>query len=403
MYSHAFAPHIGGVETVVMSLAIGLAGGKQADGTTGAKVTVVTRTPRGSFDDEFLPFQVMRQPPLRELLRLIRTADVIHLFGPTLLPMLVALFLRKPLVVEHCGFQAICPNGLLLYEPTQEPCPGHFMAGRHGECIRCNSNIGRRNSLKLWFLTFLRRWLCTCAQSNIMLTNWLGDLLDLPRSTTIYPGLPDKGASEFSPHSSMHTTFAFVGRLVSTKGAQSLLYAASQLRTEGLYYRLKVIGDGPDREALQQQAIALGLMEAVQFVGYLPPEALEEHLAEAGTVVMPSLAGETFGMVAAENMSRGKLVVVSDIGALREVIGDAGLWFAPNDIQGLASCLRRVLKESDLAEALSKKARQRALRLFREERSVAEHFNVYLQLLGGFGPSPEQHGPGAQTLQRSDR
>jgi glycosyltransferase involved in cell wall biosynthesis len=49
------------------------------------------------------------------------------------------------------------------------------------------------------------------------------------------------------------------------------------------------------------------------------------HLAEAATVVMPSMAGEVFGMVAAENMARGKLIILSDVGSLREVIGDTGL------------------------------------------------------------------------------
>ena len=122
------------------------------------------------------------------------------------------------------------------------------------------------------------------------------------------------------------------------------------------------------------------LADSVQFLGHLPPERLEEHLLEAATVVMPSLAGEVFGLVAAENMLRGKLVIVSDVGALREVIGDAGWSFAPGDSKGLAACLRRVLTEPGLAKELGEKARQRALNLFREERMVAEHLAVYHQL-----------------------
>src|SRR5438094_904010 len=144
--------------------------------------------------DASLPFRVVRRPSLLELLRLIRAADVIHLAGPSFIPMLLGLFLRKPVVVEHHGFQTICPNGQLLYEPTQTPCPGHFMAGRHSECIRCNAQLGLLGSLKLWLLTFPRRWLCTRARSNIMPTEWLSTLLRLPRSTTIYHGLPENGS-----------------------------------------------------------------------------------------------------------------------------------------------------------------------------------------------------------------
>ena len=392
IYTHTFAPNIGGVETVVKSLASGFARWQGADGTPGVIVTVATRTRRGACDDKILPFQVVRLPSMRKLLCLIWAADIVHLFGPALLPMLMALLFRKPLVVEHCGFQAICPNGQLFFEPTQKPCPGHFMAGRHGECIRCNANIGRLNSIKLWILSFLRRWLCARAQSNIVLTNWLGELLHLPRSTTVYPGLPDNGYCELSRCASLCSTFAFVGRLVSTKGVQTLLQAVQQLRAEGLRLRLKVIGDGPDREPLRQQASALGVAESIEFLGYLSPERLEEHLAAAATVVMPSLAGETFGMVAAENMSRGKLLVVSDVGAMREVIGDTGMSFAPGDIEGLACCLRRVLKEPDLAHACGKMARQRALKLFREERRVGEHLAVYRRILKGSNPSPNGQG-----------
>ncbi len=92
-------------------------------------------------------------------------------------------------------------------------------------------------------------------------------------------------------------------------------------------------------------------------------------------------------MVAAENMLRGKLVIVSDIGAMREVIGDAGLSFPPGDAAGLATCMRRVLDNPDLAPMLGAKARQRALRVFQEKRMVAEHLSVYRRLSGYMGAS----------------
>ncbi|PYV30237.1 MAG: hypothetical protein DMG22_20950 [Acidobacteria bacterium] len=377
IYTHAFAPQIGGVETVVMSLAKGLAGLGQANGIGSAEVTVATSTLRGDFDDASLPFRVVRRPSLLELLRLIRAADVIHLAGPSFIPMLLGLFLRKSVVVEHHGFQTICPNGQLLYEPTQTPCPGHFMAGRHSECIRCNAQLGLLGSLKLWLLTFPRRWLCKRAQSNITPTKWLGRLLRLPRSTTIYHGLPENGSRDFSRSSSGNTTFAFLGRLVGTKGARTLLEAAQQLSAQGFHYRLKVIGDGPDRESLQQQAVALGLADSVQFLGYVAPERLEEELAEAATVVMPSIAGEVFGMVAAENMSRGKLVIVSDVGAMREVVGDAGLSFAPGDARALAQCMKRILEDATLPVHLGLEARRRASEQFGQEKMVLQHLQVY--------------------------
>src|SRR5438105_11408874 len=99
IYTHAFAPKIGGVETYVMLLAQGLARRlRQAEADV--LVTVATPTQAGESNDKALPFRVVRQPGLALLLRLLWRADVIHLAGPAFVPMLVGILLRKPVVVE---------------------------------------------------------------------------------------------------------------------------------------------------------------------------------------------------------------------------------------------------------------------------------------------------------------
>src|ERR1700684_3318192 len=103
IYAHAFAPKVGGVESAVMSLAMGVA--KSQAGSSVTYVTVVTPTPRGELDDASLPFHVVRQPGASRLISLIRSSDVVHLAGPCFVPLAMALLLRKPVVVEHHGFQ----------------------------------------------------------------------------------------------------------------------------------------------------------------------------------------------------------------------------------------------------------------------------------------------------------
>lgn len=390
IYSRAFAPMVGGVETVVMSLAKGLATAEHTDGFEKPEVTVATPASPGSFNDAALPFRVVRQPSLLRLLNLVWDADLLHLAGPALLPMFLGFVLRKPYVVEHHGFQAVCPNGLLLHEPTQSPCPGHFMAGRHAECIHCNLQLGRLGSRRSWVLTFARRRLAARAGFNLTPTHWLEELLNLPRSKTIYHGLPETSSSGKPQYSSACKSFAFVGRLVSTKGVHSLLLAVHQLWREGFEFRLKLIGDGPERPGLEREAVALGLKEYVQFLGFLPE--IEEHLRDVEAVIMPSLAGEVFGLAAAENMLRGKLMITSTAGALKEVVGDFGLLFPPGDIRCLADCLRRVLVEPDLAKLLGERARERAFQLFQEGQMVAEHLACYRQILqGSFAATEPQH------------
>jgi len=378
LYTHTFAPKVGGQESIVMLLARGLA--RFSSFNDLIELVLVTPTPASGMKDTELPFRVVRQPSLPVLLRLLHRADVVHLAGPLFLPMVLGTLLRKPIVVEHHGFQVICPNGQLLFEPTQEPCPGHFMAKRYSECIRCNSQRGKLRSMKMWLLTFPRRWLCQHLATNVLPTNWLGTLLQLNRMETIVHGLPPIETEVARGVPPRVPTFAFVGRLVSTKGVRVLLRAAQQLKTTGLSFRVKIIGPGPDRPGLERLARDLQVEDCVEFLGYIPLEQLERSLADATAIVMPSLAGEVFGLVAAEEMQRGRLVIVSDIGALAEVVGDAGLKFPPGDAHALARCMETVITNPSLAQELGRKASWRAAQFFSADQMASEHFRVYEEL-----------------------
>src|SRR5229473_7178214 len=88
IYSHAFAPQIGGVETYAMHLARGLA---ERDGGKSVRVTVVTQSPRKDFDDSAMPFAIVRHSGIARLRKLIRESDVVHLAGPVILPLMLTL------------------------------------------------------------------------------------------------------------------------------------------------------------------------------------------------------------------------------------------------------------------------------------------------------------------------
>ncbi len=109
-YSHFFAPSIGGVETIVLSLARGLAEVWTSQDLPEFELTLATQTPAESFDDRVLPFRILRQPSLVQLWRLIRLSDIIHVAGAALSPVALGLLAGKPVVVEHHGFQVICPD-----------------------------------------------------------------------------------------------------------------------------------------------------------------------------------------------------------------------------------------------------------------------------------------------------
>jgi len=378
IYSHFFAPSVGGVESIVQSLATGLSGITDPRGIPEFQVTVATQTSREQFDDKALPFQVIRRPGRLGLFKLIRQSDVLHVSGPALLPLAFATLLGKPAVLEHHGFQAICPNGQLFIESNLAGCPGHFMADRHLKCLQCNSDQGWITSARMWFLTFIRRTLAARVRANVSPTDWLAGMLDLPRIVPIPHGLETRhfAHSRELAHRDQ-PLIVFQGRLVSTKGADILLRAASNLLEQSYAIELLLIGDGPERARLESIAAKPPLKGKVRFAGRVPPADLERQLSQATVVVVPSLSGEVFGLVVAENMLRAVPLVVSDLGAFVEVIGESRSVFSTGDVGDLTRRLKSLLDDPEQRTAMGIAARHRALEMFSIEKMVGRHADLY--------------------------
>jgi glycogen synthase len=394
LYSHFFAPSVGGVETSVESLAQGLHETRDSE----MSVTVVTQTASGAFDDSAFSFRVVRRPTLAKLWRLIRQSDIVHIAGPSLAPLCIAFVARKPFVVEHHGYQAICPNGLLTRFPDRTICPGHFQAHRYWKCLRCrNCELSALQSLSSLLLMFPRSWLVRRAAKNVAITRHVLERQKLPRSEVVYYGIEDPlvslnaGFASINPRATI--TFAFVGRFVPEKGIPILLEAARQLSKEGHTFAIRLVGDGPDRAILESLIRRDHLEKHVSITGYVKGPKLTEALKDVHVVVMPSVWEETAGLAAIEQMMRGRLVIASEIGGLPEVIASTGLRFAHGCAEALTDCMRRVLREPGLIDALGSEARIRALSLFARARMIDDHRDVYRTVLGNAATSTGQALP----------
>ena len=385
IYSHFFSPSVGGVESSVRSLAGGLVEMRN-NTNTDFKVTVVTQSGVGAADDSAFSFSVVRRPPLIKLWTLVRESDIVHIAGPSLVPLLLAFLARKPAVVEHHGYQAICPNGLLTYQPRRTICPGHFQARRYWKCWRCQNNeLSPQRSLMNLLRMFPRSWLVRRAARNVAITGHVRDRHKLPRTEVVYYGIEDplaKGSAVLPvTNPTDKISFAFVGRFVPEKGIPILLEATRQLLSEGESFDVRLIGDGPERERLDGIIRREKLENHVRITGYLAATALTESLRDVQVVVMPSVWEETAGLAAIEQMMRGRLVIASNIGGLSEVVGGTGLRFTAGDATALAECMRRVLHEPTLIDAMGRAARARALSLFVGQRMIEEHRRVYRDVL----------------------
>lgn len=135
-----------------------------------------------------------------------------------------------------------------------------------------------------------------------------------------------------------------VGNLHEHKGQRLVLDAFAQLRRGHAGARLLVVGEGPDRAVLQQQAAALGLTEAVHFAGLVPNEDLARWYSAADVLVLAS-SREGWPNVLLEALACGTPVVASDVGGVREIVRApvAGLVVPERTAQAFAAALANVL------------------------------------------------------------
>ena len=251
------------------------------------------------------------------------------------------------------------------------------MSRRHRICLRCNAKDGWLRSVRLWLLTFVRRFLCHGIAANIAPTGWFAGILQLPKVVHISHGLACAPESQRPSGLPATPVVAFQGRLVSTKGVDVLLRAARILREQGRSFELLIIGDGPERSHLEELAKHLGLTPWVNFAGRLPAAQLDAALDRSTLLVVPSLGGEVFGLVLAENMLRGIPVLASDLGAFVEVSGGVGAIFRTGDAADLACEVSKLLDNPHAAASLGRQGRQRVLDFYSERRMIEEHARLY--------------------------
>jgi len=383
IYSHAFAPQVGGIETFAAQLARGLSMTDAAEEIKNFAVTVVTQVHGNEGDNSGTSvFRIVRKPSSLELWRLVGDADRILLAGPAILPLAFALIRHKTLIVSHHGYQSICPNGMLFQFPTKSCCPGHFAAGRYSECVKCNAPQEKlAGSIKILLLTFVRRALSRLAFSNVAVSEHVATRIALPRLRVIRNGVPEIPSSRFffaaGNAGEAPIVFAYVGRLVIEKGVSVLVQAAHVLKIRGCRFQVLIIGDGPEREPLQALASSLHLDSDVRFLGFQSGPHLEQSMNTVTALVMPSICEDVAPMAVLEQMMQERLIIGSKIGGLAEEIGDAGLTFEPGNGNALAERMQQVIEQPDLAQPLGKRARQRALAFY----TLQHQLNEYRELL----------------------
>jgi len=154
--------------------------------------------------------------------------------------------------------------------------------------------------------------------------------------------------------------FVFVGRVERYRGWDTLVDAASRVAAAGRDFRVDVIGDGVDLQAMKEQVAAGGLTERFHFFGRLDSKRTLEAMSGALAAVMPSRFQEPAGYIPLEAASQRLACIVSRVGGLPETAGPDCPSFAAGEADELAQLMCRFLDEPENALAAGYAAYLRA-------------------------------------------
>ena len=135
-----------------------------------------------------------------------------------------------------------------------------------------------------------------------------------------------------------------VRRLVNRMGLDRLIDAIGMIHQDHPDLLLYIVGKGKLRTELEQRVSALGLMDCVRFQGFVADEQLPLVYRAADLSVVPTIALEGFGLVAAESLAAGTPCVVTPVGGLPDIVSGLSqdLVLGSTDTSSLAEGLSRI-------------------------------------------------------------
>lgn len=290
IYSPLFYPSIGGLETIISTLAHEFT-------YLDHEVKLVSQTQM--VGSKNFPFEVIRRPNFKQLLKLTYWSDVYIQGCVSLKGLLPLLMIPKPLVFTHQTWYR-----------------------------RSDGRLNWQDHLKIFVTRFA---------TNISVSHALAKSIAAP--STVIPNSYQEDIFYEMPEITRDKELVFLGRLVSDKGANLLLDALAQLKSMGLTPKLTIIGSGSEESRLRQQAQDLEIFNQVNFAGVKVEHELAKLLNAHQIMVVPSLWDEPFGIVALEGIACGCVVVGSEGGGLKDAIGPCGVTFPNGHVEPLTQTL----------------------------------------------------------------
>ncbi len=194
-----------------------------------------------------------------------------------------------------------------------------------------------------------------------------------PRTAVVEAGLPLTDLAP-GPRLLKRPTLLAAGRLHRSAGFDIAISALADIRTRFGTAELTIVGEGPERPALEAQAVELGLADVVHFRGAVAASRLPAIVNQSSLIVVPSRVPVSGSAIAILGGQLLRPVIASAIGGLDEIIEQhgSGLLVVPEDPAALAGAARRLLSEPGGAADLGRRGRTLARERFGWDRFVDE-------------------------------
>jgi len=179
-----------------------------------------------------------------------------------------------------------------------------------------------------------------------------------------------------------------LGRMVEKKGFDILVNACKTLKNRSVSVILEIAGDGPMREALENLAVSLDLSAEIRFIGPLFHSRVPEWMKGLDLFVLPCRKdshGDMDGIpvVLMEAMLSGVPVVSTKLSGIPELVqdGKTGVLSDPDDPEGLASAIQRILSDASLRNVVRKQAIETVRAEFDLSKNVSRLSNLFRRVM----------------------
>ena len=178
-----------------------------------------------------------------------------------------------------------------------------------------------------------------------------------------------------------------ISRIYIEKGHTYLLRAVAELTPRHPNIHVLIVGEGPLRPALEEQARRLGIASRVTFTGYYPDAAAA--LAAMDIFALPSVLDEGFPTAVLEAQAMGLPVIASDTGGTKETLhpNRTGLLTPPRDPRALARAIEEMAVDPQRRIAMGEAARRWVMTSFPLERMIAQVAETYEEAVAAFRKS----------------